>query len=57
MGDGYGCSYSIGSNQLRFSISAMKSNQETDADEFASRLAKSLTDIHDLCIVTAKAKL
>jgi len=55
--DGYGCSYSIGSNQLRFSISAMKSNQETDADEFASRLAKSLTDIHDLCIVTAKAKL
>jgi hypothetical protein len=35
----------------------MKSNQETDANEFASRLAKSLTDIHDLCIVTAKAKL
>ena len=55
--DGYGCSYSIGSNQLRFSISAMKSNDETDAQEFACQLSQSLTDMHDLCVVTGKAKL
>merc|ERR1712083_482502 len=39
--DGYGCSYSIGSNQLRFSISAMNSNNETDAQEFARSLSES----------------
>ena len=35
----------------------MKSNSETDAQEFASQLSQSLTDMHDLCIVAAKAKL
>ena len=35
----------------------MKSNNETDPNEFARSLSESLTDMHDLCVVTAKAKL
>lgn len=53
--DGYGCSYSLGSNILRFGISAMRSNNETSANEFKESLSSSLIDLHDLCL--AKPKL
>ena len=54
--DGYGCSYSIGSNSLQFSVSALNSDPETSAAKFASQLQDSLLDLHDLC-VSSKPKL
>ena len=53
--DGYGCCYSIGQNLLSFAVSAMNSNAETNAIDFASTLHESLEDLHDLCV--AKSKL
>jgi hypothetical protein len=52
--DGYGCSYSINSNNLRFSVSNMRSDGRTDARAMASNLEKSLVDMHDLCLTKPK---
>ncbi len=54
--DGYGCSYSIDDNGLKFAISSMASCPETSYRQFAEQLALSLRDIHDLCVMKA-AKL
>ena len=52
--DGYGCSYSIGSNSLQFSVSALNSNQVTSAATFAEHLHESLMSLHDLCLSKPK---
>ena len=53
--DGYGCCYSLGPNLLSFAVSAINSNEETNASRFAQSLDESLKDMHDLCV--AKPKL
>ena len=53
--DGYGCCYSLGQNLLSFAVSAINSNEETNASRFAKTLDESLKDMHDLCV--AKPKL
>lgn len=52
--DGYGTSYSIGSNNLLFSVSALRSDGSTNAKEFAHHLGANLQDMYDLCATKSK---
>lgn len=48
--DGYACCYNPREEDMNFAISALKSNEETDANKFKESLENSLNDMKNLLV-------
>lgn len=55
--DGYGTCYNPRDDDIKFGISCMVSNPETDATKYREELEKSLMEMHDMLAKTQKSKM